>query len=172
MKKNKIGKVILIIFMSLIIAGIAYMGSYYIDKLYKYYGEVELKVIFDDTETYIIPNVLKSNKEEALKTWPYMFTIENNGNRKGLYQIIIKEVNSTIDRANLKYLLVLDDKEIKEGNLDEITNDILYTYEINKNTSQRFKLYIWVDEADATTKDDVYEYQITFNAIKDGGPGF
>ena len=42
MKKNKIGKVILIIFMSLIIAGIAYMGSYYIDKLYKYYG-VDLK---------------------------------------------------------------------------------------------------------------------------------
>ena len=171
MKKNKIGKVILIIFMSLIIAGIAYMGSYYIDKLYKYYGEVELKVTFDDTETYLIPNVLNSNKQEALETWPYMFTIENNGNRKGLYQIIIKDINSTIDRTNLKYLLVLDDKEVKEGNLSDVTSDILYTYEINKNTSQRFKLYIWV-ENEETTKEDIYEYQITFNAIKDGGPGF
>lgn len=172
MKKNRIGKIILIIFLSLVIIGISYMGSYYIDKFYKYYGEVVLKVTFDDTETYVIPNVLKSSKEESLETWPYMFTVTNDGSRKGLYQIIIKDIKtSTIERDVLKYLLVLDDKEVKEGNLDEITNDVLYTYEVKKNTSQRYKLYIWV-ESDKTTNEDIYEYQITLNAIKDGGPGF
>ena len=172
MKRIKIGKVILIIVLSLVIIGISYVGSFYIDKLYKYNGNAEIKVVFDDTKTYQIPNVLKSDKEKALTTWPYMFTVTNDGNRKGLYQIIIKDVEtSTISRHKLNYLLVLDDKEIKEGSLSNLENDILYTYEIKKDTSQRYKIYIW-SESEETKEDDIYEYQILLNAIEDFGPGF
>lgn len=172
MKRIKIGKVILIIFLSLVIVGISYVGSFYIDKLYKYNGNAKIKVVFDDTETYKIPNVLVSDKEKALSSWPYMFTITNEGNRKGLYQLIIKDIDtSTISRDKLDYVLVLDDKEIQEGSLSDIENDILYTYEIKKNTSQRYKIYIWSKSED-TKNDDIYEYQITLNAIEDFGPGF
>lgn len=184
MKKNKIGKkilkIVLIIVLSLVMAVIAYTASFYLDKTFKYYGKTEIKVTFDDTKTYVIPNVLNSNKEEALKTWPYMFTIENSGNRKGLYQIIIKDMEtSTIERTNLHYVLMLDEKEVQEGTLSSITNDILYTSEVNKNASQRYKLYVWVedleninDTEDSETKEDIYEYQLSLNAIKEGGPGF
>lgn len=172
MKRSKIGKVILIIFLSLIIMVASYMVSYYIDKLYRYSGTASITVTFDDTETYVIPNTLETTREEALKTWPYMFTIENNGNRKGLYQIIIKDVDtSTIKREDLHYTLILDEQELKSGKLNEISDDILYTHKIDKKANQRYKIYIWSESAD-TTKDDIYEYQISLNAIKDGGPGF
>lgn len=172
MKKNKIGKTILIIFLSLIIVGVSYIGSFYLDKIYKYYGNVSIKVTFDDTKTYVIPDSIKSTKEKALTTWPYMFTIENSGDRKGLYEIIIKDIDtSTIKRNDLKYILFLDDKEIKEDFLSNVKNDVLYTHAINKNSTQRYKLYIY-SISDNTLKDDIYEYQLSLNAIKDGGPGF
>lgn len=178
MKKNKIGKkilkIVLVIILSLVMGVIAYKGSFYLDKIFKYYGKAEIKVTFDDTKSYVIPNVSNSNKEEALETWPYMFTIENEGNRKGLYQIIIKDMEtSTIARTNLQYVLMMDDKEVATGNLDAITNDILYTGDINKDSSQRYKLYIWVTDHETNDeKEDVYEYQLSLNAIKEGGPGF
>jgi len=170
--KRRIKKVILLVFLSLIIIGISYVGSYYIDKLYKDDEKVSLKVVFDDTETYVIPNNVQSNKEDVLKTWPYMFSVLNDSQSKGLYQIIINDQeSSTIERNNLNYLLVLDDKEVKESNLGEIKENILYTYEIAGKTSQRYKIYIW-STSDETKKDDIYEYKISLNAIKDGGPGF
>lgn len=178
MKKNKIGKkilkIVLVIILSLVMGVIAYKGSFYLDKIFKYYGKTEIKVTFDDTKSYVIPNVSNSNKEEALETWPYMFTIENEGNRRGLYQIIIKDMEtSTIDRTNLHYVLMLDEKEVQEGTLSSITNDILYTGDINKDSSQRYKLYIWVtDQETNDEKEDIYEYQLSLNAIKEGGPGF
>ena len=133
-------------------------------------GNVDIKVTFDDTKTYTIPNIKKLTKEEALKEWPYKFLVENKGNAKGLYQIIIEDVSKSIKREDLDYALVLDEKEINKGTLSKLKDNILYTYEIDKNTKQNYELYIWCNK-DVDDKSN-YEYKLSFNVIKDGGPGF
>lgn len=171
MKKKRIIKGILIIALSLIIIGVSYIGSLYIDKWYQGREKVAINVTFDDAKTYTIPTNKKLTQEEALKTWPYMFTIENTENGTGLYQLIIKDVSdSTITRDKLNYLLLMDEDKIGGGSLAKITNDVLYEGKITKHQSQRFKLYIWA--MDDVQKSDTYTYQITLNAIKDKGPGF
>ena len=111
------------------------------------------------------------DKEKALKEWPYMIEVDNTGSGKGLYQIIITDVEtSTIKRDKLDYVLCLDDKEVSSGKLKDVKDNILYTGEILGKTKQKYKLYIWVtDEVD---KEDNYEYKLEFNTIKTGGPGF
>ena len=163
-------KIIGVIFLCGIIGVGAYFGTLYLDKLKKG-GEVNLTVTFDDTESYVIPSVKKMTKEEALKEWPYIMEVDNSGNGKGLYQLIITDVDtSTIKRDNLEYILELDDKEVSNGKLSTIKNNILYTGEIEGNTKQKFKLFIWVvSEVD---EKDTYEYKLEFNTIKTGGPGF
>ena len=163
-------RIIGVILLCGIIGVVAYFGTLYLDKLKKG-GEVNLTVTFDDTESYIIPSVKKMTKEEALKEWPYIMEVDNSGSGKGLYQLIITDVDtSTIKRDNLEYILELDDKEVSSGKLSAIKDNILYTGEIEGNTKQKFKLFIWVvSEVD---EKDTYEYKLEFNTIKTGGPGF
>ena len=163
-------KIIGVILLCGVIGVGAYFGTLYLDKLKKG-GEVNVTVTFDDTETYVIPSIKKMNKEEALKEWPYIMEVENTGSGKGLYQIIITDdKKSTIKRENLDYSLELDDKEISSGKLVDIKNNVLYTGEIEGNTKQKYKLFIWVTN-DVDEK-DTYEYKLEFNTIRTGGPGF
>ena len=163
-------KIVGVIFLCLIVGVIAYFGTYYLDKLRKG-GEVKVTVTFDDTETYVIPNTSKMDKELALKEWPYIMEVNNTGSGKGLYQILITDVEtSTIKREKLAYSLYLDDKEIVTGKLGDVKDNVLYTGEILGNTKQKYKLYIWVVEE--VEKEANYEYKLEFNTIKSGGPGF
>ena len=98
--------------------------------------------------------------------------VENTGSNKGLYQIIIKDMKeNTIKRDVLEYSLYLDDKEVKTGKLKDLKENILYTYEVNANTKQDYKLYIWANEEE-NVENPVYEYKLSFSVIKTGGPGF
>lgn len=163
-------KIIGVILLCLIVGIGAYFGTLYIDNLRKD-SNVSVTVTFDDTKSYIIPSIDKMNKEEALKEWPYMMEVENTGTGKGLYQILITDIEtSTIKRDNLDYLLYLDEKEVASGKLQDIKDNILYTGEILGKTKQKYKLYIWVSSE--VEKDSVYEYKLEFNTIKAGGPGF
>lgn len=163
-------RIIGVIFLCAIIGVGAYFGTLYMDKLRKG-GEVNVTVTFDDTETFTLETIKKMNKESALKEWPYIMNVENTGSGKGLYQIIITdEEKSTIKRESLEYSLYLDDKEVTSGKLKDIKDNILYTGEIEGNTKQTYKLYIWV--IDEVKEDAIYEYKLEFNTIKSGGPGF
>ena len=166
----KKGKVIIVTILLCVLSGIlAYFISLKIDMLRKG-GNVDIKVVFDDTETYIIPSVKKLTKEEALKEWPYKLKINNSGSAKGLYQILIEDISNSIPRDDLEYALFQDEKEVQSGSLSKIKDNILYTYEIDGGKEQKYDLYIWCtnDHKD----EDKYEYKLTFNVIKDGGPGF
>jgi len=163
-------RIIGVILLCAIVGVGAYFGTLYLDKLKKG-GEVNVTVTFDDSETYVIPSIEKMNKESALKEWPYIIHVENSGSGKGLYQIIITDIEkSTIKRENLEYSLYLDDKEITSGKLKDIKDDILYVGEIEGNKKQEYKLYIWV--INEIEKESNYEYKLKFNTIKSGGPGF
>jgi hypothetical protein len=165
-------RIIGVIILCAIIGVGAYFGTMYLDKLRKG-GEVNVTVTFDDTETFKLESVKKMDKEKALKEWPYIMNVENTGSGKGLYQIIITDIEtSTIPRDKLEYVLKLDDKEIASGNLKDVKDNILYTGEIEGNTKQEFKLYIWVIVDAFNYEEDNYEYKLEFNTIKSGGPGF
>ena len=163
-------RIIGVILLCAIIGVVSYFGTLYLDKLKKG-GDVNVTVTFDDTETFTIENIDKMDKEKALKEWPYIMNVENTGSGKGIYQIIITDMEkSTINREKLDYSLYLNDKEVTSGKLIDIKDNILYTGEIEGNTKQEYKLYVWViSEVD---KEAVYEYKLEFNTIKSGGPGF
>ena len=168
--KSKIKFIIISIILCLLSGVLAYFITLKIDMIRKG-GNVDIKVTFDDTETYVIPSTIKMTKEEALKEWPYMMKVENKGSAKALYQIIIHDIEkSTIKRKSLDYALYLDEKLIQEGNLDSIKDNILYTYEIAGKKEQKYKLYIWSNED--LNEENIYEYYLEFNTIKAGGPGF
>ncbi len=163
-------KIIGVILLCLVFGIGAFFGTRYLDKLKKG-GEVNVSVTFDDTKTYIIPSVKKMDKKEALLEWPYIMEVNNSGDGKGLYQILITDVDtSTIKRDKLDYSLYLEDKEVISGKLSEIKDNIIYTGEINGNTKLKYKLYIWVNSE--VDEKDTYEYKLEFNTIKAGGPGF
>ena len=163
-------RIIGVILLCAIVGVGAYFGTYYLDKLRKG-GDVNVTVTFDDTKTFKIESVEKMNKEQALKEWPYIINVENTGSGKGLYQIIITDIEtSTIKRDSLEYSLYLDEKEVTSGKLNDIKDNILYTGEIEGNTKQEYKLYIWVVKE--VEKEVTYEYKLEFNTIKSGGPGF
>ena len=165
-------KIIGVIFLCLIIGVIAYFGTLLIDNLRRD-DDVNITVTFDDTETFKLETIKKLDKEAALKEWPYIMNVENTGSGKGLYQIIITDIEtSTIPREKLEYVLKLDDKEITSGKLKDVKDNILYTGEIEGKTKQNYKLYIWVIVDAFNYEGDNYEYKLEFNTIKSGGPGF
>lgn len=169
-KNNKIKVIILTIILCL---GCGF-GTYYVtlalDKA-KNKGEVKMIVTFSDTDTYTIPSIKKMDKEEAKKEWPYIFKVENNGNAKGLYQIKIEDIlENSIQRENLSFELLLNDEEIQTGKLSDIKDNILFTHYIEGMSEQEYKLYIWV--TDIVSEESKYEYKLSFNTIKEGGPGF
>lgn len=165
-------KIIGVILLCALIGVGTYFGTLYLDKL-KNKGDVNVTVTFDDTETFKLETIKKMNKEEALKEWPYIMNVENTGEAKGLYQIIITDIEtSTIPRDKLEYVLKLDDEEVTSGSLKDVKGNILYTGEIEGNTKQNYKLYIWVIVDAFNYEEDNYEYKLEFNTIKAGGPGF
>ena len=167
----KKGKIIIIGVVLVILSGIlGYFGTLYLDKLKKG-GEVEVSVILEDTEEFSLESNKKLEKDEALKEWPYIFHLENTKNAKGLYQIKIIEFDeNTIKKEDLSFSLMMNEKEIKTGKLNELKDDILYTGEINGNTKQDFKLYIWSNKD--YENEDKGKYKLDVIVIKTGGPGF
>ncbi len=167
--KKRIKVLFITIILCLLSGVLTYFISLKIDLARKG-GNVNFKVTFDDTETYTIPSIKKMDKSSALKEWPYKFQVTNSGNAKGLYQIKIEDISKSIKREDLDYVLILDGNEVGEGNLSKLKDNILYTYEIGKEQEQKYELYIWcINDVDDK---DSYEYKLSFNVIKDGGPGF
>ena len=163
-------KIIGVILLCLVVGVIAYFGTLYLDNLRKG-GDVSVTVTFDDTETWKLETYEKMDKEKALKEWPYIMEVNNTGSGKGLYQIIITDMEkSSIKREKLDYSLYLDEVEVTSGSLDKIKDNVLWTGEIEGKTKQKYKLYVWVTSE--VQKEDVYEYKLEFNTIKSGGPGF
>ena len=170
-KKSHIKRDIIVIIICVVFLVIGYFGTLFIDQN-RNKGNVNLTVTFDDTKTYIIPVTSKLSKEEALKEWPYIINLENSGDAKGLYQIIINDIDtSTIKRDVLEYALFFNDKEIINGKLKDLKDNILYTGSINGKEKQEYKLYIWACD-DIEDTEGKYEYSLEFKTIKAGGPGF
>lgn len=153
MKKwiKRIGLIILLLAVGALLA----YGSYHISK--KFVNDTNVKITFEDNESFELEDVTELSEEEALKLWPYIFHMENEGNRKASFKLIINDVSGDIKRDSLDYYLMCGDKKVASGHLKELKDNILYKGEIDKKAKQDYKLYIWNTKKDAGEK---YEYNI------------
>ena len=142
MKRNKVGKTILVIGICLFMVGLGYVVTKYLDK--NLYLNTNLLVTFEDTKEFSLENIEALTKEEALSEYPNKFTVENKS-LKGVNYDIVLTSNEFADKDKLSYILYLNDKEIKEGNLSDIKN-ILYTGNIKTLKKDYYKLYIYLNE--------------------------
>lgn len=142
-KKLLIGKIICFIGILIFTIGISYMFTYYLEKTK--YQDIDLLVTFEDTYDFTLENTSFLDEESVLKTYPYIFTVLNNGKSKVNYQIKINDLDTNISREDLDYILYKNDKEIKKGSLDNI-NDILYTTNIKGKKNDTYKLYIYLNK--------------------------
>ena len=141
MKNNKVGKIVGFIGLCIFIAGISYIVTKYLDK--NMYLNTEILVTLEDSKEFKLENTNKLTKEEALKTYPNTFKIENKSLKKVSYKVNIKKEN---DIDNINYILYLNDKEISDGKLNDLKNDLLYENTINSKKTDTYKLYLYLNE--------------------------
>lgn len=155
-KRLLIGKIIGTIGLLIFTMGISYIITYYLDR--SLYENISLLVTFEDDTTFSLLELKELEKEEALKTYPYVFNVLNKGKSEVTYKIEIKDEEiSGLDRNSLDYILFLNDKEVKTGTLSEIADNILYEAKIKKNQTDIYKLYIYLNEE----KEEVsYKYSL------------
>ena len=153
MKKwiKRIGLIILLLAVGALLA----FGSYYLSK--KYVKNTNIKITFEDSESFALEDVTELSEEEALKLWPYIFHMENEGKRDAKFKLVISDIDGDIKRDDLDYALFRDDKKVISGHLSEISDNIIYKGSIAKSEKNDYKLYVWVTKKDAGEK---YEYNI------------
>lgn len=161
MKRLLIGKIIGFIGLILFVMGLSYIVTSYLEK--DKYEDINLLVTFEDTKYFELENTSFLEKDEVIKTYPYIFEIENKGKTSVDYQIEITDLEiSNLTREDLNYILMLDSEEVKTGTLSEIDNNILYSSKIKSKNNEKYKLYIYLNKE----KEDVsYKYSLEVKAL-------
>ena len=161
MKRLLIGKIIGFIGLILFVMGLSYIVTSYLEK--DKYEDINLLVTFEDTKYFELENTSFLEKDEVIKTYPYIFEIENKGKTSVDYQIEITDLEiSNLTREDLNYILMLDSEEVKTGTLSEIDNNILYSSKIKSKNNEKYKLYIYLNKE----KEDVsYKYSLEVKSL-------
>ena len=120
---KKIGKIILFIGICLFMVGLGYIVTKYLDK--NMYLNTNLLITFEDTKEFNLESTEVYDKESATNIYPNKFNVQNNSLKSVKYNVILKEIDSNVDKDKLGYILYLNDKEVKDGNISDI-KDILY----------------------------------------------
>ena len=152
--KSKVGKFILVVGICLFIVGVSYIVTKYLDK--NLYLNTNLLVTFEDTKEFNLESTEVYSKSEAMNVYPNHFKVENRSLKTVKYNVILKEIDSNINKDNLSYILYLNDKEVKSGKIKEI-EDILYTNNIGIKKTDIYKLYLYLTEKEEEPK---YNYKI------------
>ena len=151
---KKIGKIILFIGICLFMVGLGYIVTKYLDK--NMYLNTNLLITFEDTKEFNLESTEVYDKESATNVYPNKFNVQNNSLKNVKYNVILKEIDSNVDKDKLGYILYLNDKEVKDGNISDI-KDILYTTNINIKKKDYYKLYIYLKEK---VSDPIFNYKL------------
>lgn len=151
---KKIGKIILVIGICLFMVGLGYIVTKYLDK--NMYLNTNLLITFEDTKEFNLESTEVYDKESATNIYPNKFNVQNNSLKSVKYNVILKEIGSNVDKDKLGYILYLNDKEVKDGNISDI-KDILYTTNINIKKKDYYKLYIYLKEK---VSDPIFNYKL------------
>ena len=136
-----IKRIIIILVFCILAFGASYLATRYLEK--NAFLNTNLLITFEDTKEFSLEDTKELSKEEALETYPYIFTVENKGFGKVNYKLILKEIDSEVDKENLDYVLFKNDKEVGAGTLNDLKDDLLYTTNISLKATDTYKLYVY-----------------------------
>ncbi len=140
-KRILVGKIIGFIGFCIFACGMTYIVTHYFEQ--EKYANINLIATFEDNKEFTLENVEKLNHDEALKTYPYIFTLENKGKYNVDFDLKLKDDGN---RSNLDYIIIKNDKEVKSGSLDSLKNDILLNSSVDKKKTDTYKIYIYYSE--------------------------
>ena len=155
-RRNKIGKFILIIGICILMVGIGYVVTKYLDK--NLYLNTNLLVTFEDTKEFNLESTEVLDKEKALDIYPNKFIVENKSLKGVKYDVVLKVLDDSTEE-NLEYILYLNDEEVKSGKIKDI-KDVLYTKSIGLKKKDYYKLYIYLTKEVSNPKFN-YKLEIT-----------
>ena len=144
-----VGKIIGIIGLCTLAAGIGFIVTKYLDK--NLYLDTNLLVKFEDFKEFNLESTDVLDREEALKTYPNKFSVENKGLKGVKYSIILKEKECNVSKNNLSFILYLNDKEVKSGKILEL-DEVLYSNTLGLKKTDNYKLYIYLTEKEEDPK--------------------
>jgi len=144
-----VGKIIGILGLCSLAAGIGFIVTKYLDK--NLYLDTKLLVKFEDYKEFNLESTDVYSKEEAINIYPNKFTVENKSLKGVKYDIHLKEKESNVNKDNLSYILYLNDKEVKAGKISEL-EEILYSNSVGLKKTDEYKLYIYLTEKEDAPK--------------------
>ena len=118
---------------------------------------VNAKVDDDDS---IIPKYYFRVKNNAEKDFSYTLNILDSEGKDGCSS------DTRFKRSDLKYELKLDNKVIKSGALDSLTDNILDTNIVKKGSVNDYSLKIWLKEESADKEKFHYHYIVSLKEKK------
>lgn len=153
--KLLIGKIICFLGICLIAVGASYTITHYVEK--SFYYDINLLVTYEDTKTFKLENTNLLDKEGALKTYPYIMSIKNEGKGDVSYQLKINDIENSTTHSKLNFILYKNDSEFQSGNLADLKDDIIAIDSLERNKTNTYKLYIYLNDE---VENLVYEYEI------------
>lgn len=107
---------------------------------------------------------------------PYEFSVKNNGDNNYAYNVLLEDSiisddityssKELLSRSQLRYQLILNGKEIKTGDLDDIKNNVLDVRVISSSQTNNYQLRIYVSEESQDTdwQNKYYHFDINVQA--------
>ncbi len=131
----------------------------------------------DDQNNVIDESGLIPLDDDSARTLtPYEFSVKNNGDNNYAYNVLLEDSiisddityssKELLSRSQLRYQLVLNGKEIKTGDLDDIKNNVLDARVISSSQTNNYQLRIYVSEESQDTdwQNKYYHFDINVQA--------
>ena len=131
----------------------------------------------DDQNNVIDESGLIPLDDDSARTLtPYEFSVKNNGDNNYAYNVLLEDSiisddityssKELLSRSQLRYQLILNGKEIKTGDLDDIKNNVLDARVISSSQTNNYQLRIYVSEESQDTdwQNKYYHFDINVQA--------
>ncbi len=131
----------------------------------------------DDQDNVIDESGLIPLDDDSARTLtPYEFSVKNNGDNNYAYNVLLEDSiisddityssKELLSRSQLRYQLILNGKEIKTGDLDDIKNNVLDARVISSSQTNNYQLRIYVSEESQDTdwQNKYYHFDINVQA--------
>lgn len=131
----------------------------------------------DDQNNVIDESGLIPLDDDSARTLtPYEFSVKNNGDNNYAYNVLLEDSiisddityssKELLSRSQLRYQLILNGKEIKTGDLDDIKNNVLDVRVISSSQTNNYQLRIYVSEESQDTdwQNKYYHFDINVQA--------
>ena len=134
-------------------------------------NEGGITLIDNDKNVYDI-DATSTDGENLDDVEAYIFNIKNDNKNKGSYTLYLEDVpinsikdgcteETILDRNQLNYQLILNEQVLKEDDLDNIKDNVLDSREISGNTTNHYKLKVFIKEDAENWLSKHYHYKVT-----------